>query len=199
MSILELVIAPDARLSICSEEVTAIDENIQKLANDMLETMYYSNGIGLAAVQVGHHLRMLVIDIPEDLKWPLDQELALPDQQVSTKEEEYRSYKSYGGPYCVINPKITAYSENKVSIREGCLSVPEQFGPVTRPEAITVEYLDKEGQKQIIKCNKWLARCFQHEIDHLNGILYIEHLSKLKYDMAVKKAAQVKNNLKGSA
>lgn len=186
MTVLPIVIAPDDRLLICSQEVEKVDDNVTKLLNDMLETMHHANGLGLAAVQVGVHKRIFVAEIPQD--YTLDK---------YDEEDEHKDYVAVGGPYFLINPIITEYSDDVVDFREGCLSVPKQGGEVIRPRRITVESLDYYGNKQIIKARGWLSRCFQHEIDHLNGKLFIEHLSQLKYQMAIKKAQKVKKMFQG--
>ncbi|MBQ4875345.1 MAG: peptide deformylase [Rickettsiaceae bacterium H1] len=184
MTILPIVVAPDERLLVCSQQVETVDQEVKNLLDDMLETMRDANGVGLAAVQVGVHKRIFVAEIPE--------------KYVFDKYDEFNRYKDYkavGGPYFVINPVITEYSDDSVVFKEGCLSIPKQRGEVSRPRRITVEGLDYNGNKQVIKARGLLARCVQHEIDHLNGKLYIEHLSKLKYDMAIKKAHKVKKLL----
>lgn len=181
MATLPIVVAPDDRLLVCSQIVKNVDDDIRKLFDIMLKTMHSSNGIGLAAVQVGIHKRLFVAQIPEDYLFDEYDESQL-----------YEDYQGAGGPYFIVNPVITEYSDDLVEFREGCLSVPKQGGEVIRPRRITIKALGYNGETQIIKARGWLARCFQHEIDHLNGKLFIEYLSKLKYEMAIRKAKKVK-------
>ncbi|WP_065094805.1 MULTISPECIES: peptide deformylase [unclassified Wolbachia] len=174
MSILPIVIAPDERLITRASEVTDINDKIKELVNDMFETMYDAEGLGLAAVQVGVLKRVFVMDI-----------------QLEIIENEPVGYESTGKFY-MINPEITELSDEQVILKEGCLSIPEQSYEIKRPKYLTVKYKDLDNEEQTLKASGWLARCIQHELDHLNGILYIRHLSKLKYDMAMKKAQKVK-------
>lgn len=175
--ILDIVEAPDEALSICSEEVSVIDASLRKLLDDMIQTMYKSNGIGLAAVQVGQHKRMFVMDLQKDLYC----------DDYSMIDNSKTDYIAYGGPFFIINPKIVELSEEKVLMSEGCLSVPGQNSAVLRPRFVTVEFLDRHGERQVLRAQGWLARCIQHENDHLNGVLYINHLSLLKRSMIIKK------------
>ncbi|WP_265040187.1 peptide deformylase [Wolbachia endosymbiont (group A) of Trypoxylon clavicerum] len=174
MSILPIVIAPDERLITRASEVTDINDKIKELVNDMFETMYDAEGLGLAAVQVGVLKRVFVMDI-----------------QLEIIENEPVGYESTGKFY-MINPEITELSDEQVILKEGCLSIPEQSYEIKRPKYLTVKYKDLDNEEQTLKASGWLARCIQHELDHLNGILYIRHLSKLKYDMVMKKAQKVK-------
>ncbi|OAL99117.1 peptide deformylase [Wolbachia endosymbiont of Dactylopius coccus] len=176
MSILPIVIAPDERLITRASEVTDINDKIKELVNDMFETVYDAEGLGLAAVQVGVLRRVFVMDI-----------------QLSRAEDEPVGYESTG-KFCMINPEITELSDEQVILKEGCLSIPEQSYEIKRPKYLTVKYRDLNNEEQTLKASGWLARCIQHELDHLNGILYIRHLSKLKYDMAMEKAQKVKRN-----
>nr|CAH7762795.1 unnamed protein product [Callosobruchus chinensis] len=129
----------------------------------MFETMYYAEGLGLAAVQVGVLKRIFIMDVQP-------------------------------GKFCMINPEITELSGEQVILKEGCLSIPEQSHEIKRPKYLTVKYKNLNNEEQTLKASGWLARCIQHELDHLNGILYVRHLSKLKYDMAMKKAQKVKRH-----
>ena len=134
-----------------------VDSSVKKLMDDMLETMYAAPGIGLAAVQVGVLKRVVVIDL--------------------SKKEEKKP------PLFFINPEIISTSEEQVSYEEGCLSIPNQFAEIKRPNRCNVKYLDYNGKKKDLKADGLLATCIQHEIDHLNGILFIDYLSKLKKDL----------------
>ncbi|APR98789.1 peptide deformylase [Wolbachia endosymbiont of Folsomia candida] len=170
---LPIVIAPDERLVTRASEITEITDKIKELVNNMFETVEYADGFGLASVQIGVLKRVFVTRIP---------------QEYQDEEPQYQSI----GSFCMINPEITELSEEQVVLTEGCLSIPEQSHEIKRPKYLTVKYKDLDNVEQMMKASGWLARCIQHELDHLNGILYIRHLSKLKYDMAMKKAQKIK-------
>ncbi|MDG7057571.1 MAG: peptide deformylase [Wolbachia endosymbiont of Penenirmus auritus] len=176
MSKLPIVIAPDERLTTRASEVTAINDEIKELVNDMFETMYDADGLGLAAVQVGVLKRIFVMDV-----------------QLEDVEGGPAGYES-NGKFCMVNPEITELSDEQTILKEGCLSVPEQSHEIKRPKYLTAKYRDLNNEERTLKASGWLARCIQHELDHLNGILYIRHLSKLKYDMAIKKAQKIKRH-----
>jgi peptide deformylase len=161
MALRDILILPDKRLRQVSEPVKKIDAGIRKLVEDMFETMYDAPGIGLAAIQVGAPKRVVTMDL--------------------AKKEEPKS------PQVFINPEIVWSSSEKATYEEGCLSIPEYYGDVERPAQVKVKYLDLEGAAKEIEANGLLATCLQHEIDHLNGILFIDHLSKLKRDRVVKR------------
>ncbi|HIF61548.1 MAG TPA: peptide deformylase [Candidatus Pelagibacter sp.] len=160
---------PNAILRQKSLPVEKVDEELQKLMDDMLETMYAAPGIGLAAVQVGVLKRVIVMDIS----------------------------KKYGekNPMFFINPEIIEKSNTNCTYEEGCLSVPDQFAEIDRPDKCLVKYLDYYGEKKEIKAEGMLATCIQHEIDHLEGILFIDYLSKLKRTMIIKKLFKQKKEL----
>ena len=161
-----ILTAPDPRLQAVSSDVEAVTDEIRTLVDDMAESMYAADGIGLAAVQIGVPKRVIVID--------LDQ------------KEGKRNPRAY------INPKILWASEETAVYEEGCLSVPEIWDDVERPARIRCEYLDRDGVKQILETDGMLATCLQHEMDHLNGVLFIDHLSRLKRSMAIKKLTKAK-------
>ncbi|GGA79528.1 peptide deformylase [Brucella endophytica] len=161
MSVLPLVILPDPVLRQVSKPVERIDGQLRAFADNMLETMYDAPGIGLAAIQVGTPLRMLTIDL--------------------SKEGEERA------PYVFINPEIVSSSEERSVYEEGCLSIPDYYAEVERPARVRVTYLDRDGKPQEIEAEGLMATCLQHEIDHLNGVLFIDHISKLKRDMVIKR------------
>ncbi|CCF77912.1 N-formylmethionyl-tRNA deformylase [Wolbachia endosymbiont of Onchocerca ochengi] len=171
---LPIIIAPDGKLTIRASEVIDINDEIRELVNDMFETMYDAEGFGLAAVQVGVLKRVFVMDV-----------------QLEDVESGLAGHESTG-EFCMINPEIIELSDEQIILKEGCLSIPEQNYEIRRPKYLTVKYKDLNNEGQMLKAGGWLARCIQHEIDHLNGILYIRHLSKLKYDIAMKKAQKVK-------
>ena len=166
MAILPLIIAPDERLNIPSKPVEVVDDSIRKLLNDMLETMYAADGIGLAAVQVGVHKRCIVVDIA---------------QRDGGKE-----------PMKFINAEIVESAAEPSVYMEGCLSFPDQFSEVERPESVTVRYLDEHGVQKEFQASGLLATCLQHEIDHTNGIVFVDHISTLKRDMIIRKLKKAK-------
>ena len=168
MTIRKILTEPDPFLRQTSYEVEKVDGEIRKLIDDMLETMYAAPGIGLAAIQIGVPKRVIVIDL--------------------SKEEKKK-------PLYFVNPKIIISSEDNFTYEEGCLSVPGQFAEVERPNKCHVSYLDYDGQKKELKAEGLLATCIQHEIDHLEGILFIDYLSKLKKNYIVKKLSKQKKVL----
>jgi peptide deformylase len=161
MAIRPILILPDPRLRLVSEPVKSIDGEVQKLVDDMFETMYDAPGVGLAAIQVGVPKRVITADL--------------------AKKDEPRS------PQVFINPEIASRSEELSTYEEGCLSIPEIHEDVERPAQVRVRYLDRDGKPHEVDAEGLLATCLQHEIDHLNGVLFIDHLSKLKRDRIVKK------------
>jgi peptide deformylase len=171
MTILTIIEAPDAFLKTVSTAVEAFDAALQTLIDDMFETMYAAPGIGLAAVQVGVAKQLLVIDLQEK-----DEET---DQTIRT-------------PLVFINPEILEESEELSVYNEGCLSVPEQYADVARPAEVKAKWLDRDGKEHVAVIDGMLATCLQHEMDHLEGILFVDHLSKLKRDMLMKKLIKLR-------
>ena len=169
MSQRKIVIEPDPILRKKSENLETVDDQLRGLLDDMLETMYSAPGIGLAAVQVGILKRAIVIDVSRD------------------KEKK--------NPFFLINPEIIYKSKNTSIHEEGCLSLPGYFAEIERPAECQVKYIDYHGKKKEIKASGLLSTCIQHEIDHLDGVLFIDYLSKLKRDMIVKKLVKQKKNL----
>ncbi len=161
MTIKPLIILPDPLLREISKPVERIDDGVRKFARDMLDTMYDAPGIGLAAIQVGEPIRMLVIDLAKEGEEP--------------------------APRIVINPEIVTSGEDRSVYEEGCLSIPDYYAEVERPATVRVKYLDEHGKLQEVDADGLLATCLQHEIDHLNGVLFIDYISKLKRDMVMKK------------
>ena len=178
MSVRPLVVLPDSRLFLCSEEVREEDfgDKICSLVSDMFDTMYSSRGIGLAAVQIGVHKRLFVIDLNVNTRY-----------QVSDGDaREKDGYVSSCGPTVVINPEIVERSGEMVVMEEGCLSVPRnRLESVIRPKRIVMRYTDQNGKRETIRAQGLLARCLQHEIDHLDGVVFLKHLSKLKRDLVM--------------
>lgn len=166
MSLLDILICPDPRLREKSLPVTVFDAAIKRRAEDMLETMYNAPGVGLAAPQVGILERMLVVDVAD--------------------EGEARK------PFCLINPEIIWASDVTSVYNEGCLSVPEQFAEVRRPSEVKVRYQTPSGQEEELHATGLLSTCVQHEIDHLNGILFVDYLSRLKRDMVLRKLQKLR-------
>ena len=166
MTLRPILVAPDPLLKAVAKDIAKVDDEIRTLIDDMLETMYEAEGIGLAAVQIGVAQRVVVMDL---------------DQKDGKRN-----------PRVFVNPKIVWTSEELVSFEEGCLSVPEIWEEVERPAHIRAEYLDRDGKKQTLEADGLLATCLQHEMDHLKGILFIDHLSRLKRSIALRKLAKAK-------
>jgi peptide deformylase len=164
MAIRPILIAPDPRLKAVSKDIRAVDADIRTLAEDMLESMYAADGIGLAAIQIGVPKRVLVMDLA----------------RKDGKKE----------PRVFVNPKIIWTSEETTVCEEGCLSVPDIWEEVERPAQIRAQYLDLDGHLQKLEAEGLLATCLQHEIDHLEGVLFVDHLSRLKRSMALKRLAK---------
>jgi len=161
---LEIIKLPDRKLRLTSDSVERVDDDLRKFMDSMLEAMYDAPGIGLAAIQVGVPRRIVTID-------------------VAQREDE----EAKPNPLFLINPQILWRSDDFAIAEEGCLSIPEYFAEVERPASVRVAYLDRDGKPQEIEADGVLAVCLQHEIDHLDGKLFIDHLSKLKRDMVIKK------------
>jgi peptide deformylase len=166
MAVRPILTAPDPRLKAVSEPVAQVDDEIRMLIADMLESMYAAEGIGLAAIQIGVPKRVLVMDLA----------------QKDGKRE----------PRAFVNPEIVWASEELSTAEEGCLSVPEIWDAVERPAGIRCEYLDEHGKRHTLEADGMLATCLQHEMDHLEGVLFIDHLSKLKRSIALRKLAKAK-------
>jgi peptide deformylase len=177
MAIRTIVEVPDPRLREISKPVETVDDDVRALVADMFETMYDAPGIGLAAIQVGVPKRILVIDLQEP------------------EEEEGEPVKD---PRVFINPEIVETSDEEVPYTEGCLSVPDQFAEVDRPDRIRARWLDLDGKQRDEEITGLLAVCLQHEMDHLNGILFIDHLSRLKRQMILKKLDKQRKELKAA-
>ncbi len=166
MAVLEIVEIPDARLRAVSQPVAQVDDAVRTLIADMTDTMYDAHGIGLAAIQVGVEQRVVVIDL---------------------QAEEDEDGKPIRDPHAYVNPEILEVSDELSTYSEGCLSIPEQYAEVVRPARCRVRWLDETGATHEEELDGLLATCMQHEIDHLNGVLFIDHISRLKRDMVVKK------------
>ena len=166
MAMLSIITAPDPRLKVRCKPVERVDRQVRRLMDDMLETMYAAPGIGLAAPQVGVRKRVLVVDVAKEADKP--------------------------APLCMANPEILWTSDELVSYEEGCLSLPDQYAPVERPARCRVRYLDENNELRELETEGLLATCIQHEIDHLDGVLFVDHLSALKRNMILRKLAKAK-------
>ena len=163
MAIRPILVLPDQRLRSLADPIEKVDDEIKKLARDMLDTMYAAPGIGLAAPQVDLGLRVLVIDL-------------MPDNKPA--------------PLAMINPEILAVSDELSMREEGCLSLPGMYAEVTRPARVKVRYMDATGARKELEADDLLATCIQHEVDHLDGVLFVDHLSILKRNMIMRKLAK---------
>jgi peptide deformylase len=177
MALLPIVEVPDPRLRQISSLVEKVDDDVRALVADMFETMYAAPGIGLAAVQVGVPKRILVIDLQE------------PEEEGGEPIRDPRVF---------INPEIVTASDQEVPYTEGCLSVPDQYAEVDRPDRIRARWLDLDGRAHEEEIEGLLATCLQHEMDHLEGILFIDHLSRLKREMILKKLTKQRKELKAA-
>ena len=166
MAKLSIITAPDPRLKVKAKPVAKVDANVRRLMADMLETMYAAPGIGLAAPQVGRALRVIVLDCARDGEKPQ--------------------------PYKLANPEILWRSAELMTVNEGCLSLPEHYADVARPAEITVRYLDEENEIRELDAKGLLATCIQHEMDHLDGVLFVDHISSLKRGIILRKLAKTK-------
>jgi peptide deformylase len=172
MALRDIIILPDKRLRLVSDPVKKIDAETKKLVADMFETMYDAPGIGLAAIQVGVPRRIVTMDL-------------------SKKEEDAK-------PHVFINPQLLSVSDDKVVREEGCLSIPEFYEEVERPAKVKVKYLDLDGKEHELEAEGLLATCLQHEIDHLNGVLFIDHISRLKRTLITKKFSKAAKRAAGA-
>ena len=171
MSIKEIITVPDPILKQISSPIEKINVNEKKLIKDLKDTMYDANGIGLAAIQIGIPKRIVIVD-------------------VSKKDEKKELH-------CLINPKIKKFSDVRSTYEEGCLSIPNTFIQIERPKEIEIEYIDENGKKNNMQCSGLLSTCIQHEVQHCDGILIIDYLSKLKKDLIIKKISkEISNNSK---
>ena len=172
MAVRDILTIPDKRLRLKSEPVKAVDKTLRALIDDMFETMYAAPGIGLAAIQIGAARRVVTMDL--------------------AKKDEPKQ------PQVFINPEVTWVSDEKATYEEGCLSIPEYYEEVERPKSVRVKYLDLDLKPQEIEADGLLATCLQHEIDHTNGVLFIDHISKLKRNMVMKKFKKAAKKTEGA-
>mgnify|MGYP000592624634 CR=1 FL=1 len=166
MAVMPIIVAPDPRLKIKAKPVETVDDDVRKLMDDMLESMYAAHGIGLAAPQVGDSRRVIVVD-------------------VSRENEDPR-------PMAMANPQIVEISDDDRIHEEGCLSLPEHYAEVERPDWVRIRYLDRDNEIREFKADGIMATCIQHEIDHLDGVLFVDHVSSLKRNMILRKLQKAK-------
>ncbi|MBA3526805.1 MAG: peptide deformylase [Pseudomonadota bacterium] len=183
MSLLSIIEVPDPLLRAQSAPVERVDDDLKRLIAEMFETMYQAPGIGLAAIQVAVPRRLLLIDLQD------------PDP-VPEGEEEGPPIKR---PYVFINPEIVHRSDQRKCYNEGCLSIPEQYAEIERPDVVKARWLDEQGNERQGEFDGLMSVCLQHEVDHLNGILFIDHLSRLKRDMIVKKVVKARKDRETAA
>jgi peptide deformylase len=174
MSLMPIIEIPDPLLRAQSAPVESLSEDITRLIADMFETMYDAPGIGLAAIQVAVPRRLLVIDLQE------------PEDGAAEDAEPVRR------PHVFINPEIVQRSDARKTYNEGCLSIPDQYAEIERPDIVRATWIDETGQSREGEFGGLMSVCLQHEIDHLNGVLFIDHLSRLKRDMVVKKVLKAR-------
>ena len=172
MAILSIIIAPDARLKVKSETVEHVDDGVRKLIGDLLETMRAAPGVGLSAIQVGVPKRVIVVD-------------------AAPKGEE-------PAPLSLVNPEITWASDETVANEEGCLSFPDQYAEVTRPAAVEIRHLDEEGRERELRAEGLLAMCIQHEMDHLEGIVFVDRISAVRRDIILRRLRKARRALKSA-
>jgi peptide deformylase len=168
MSKLDILVAPDPRLKLTSQSVPVVDDGIRRLMDDMLETMYAAPGIGLAAPQVGKPVRVIVVDIANEGEDP--------------------------HPYRMVNPQIVSASQEMRVTNEGCLSVPDFYADVERADRITVKYQNEHGEEKMLEADGMLATCIAHEIEHLDGVLFVDHLSMVKRNIILRKLQKAKRS-----
>jgi len=185
MTVREIINIPDPILRKVSQPVEQVTPELLKMLDDMAETMYDAPGIGLAGIQIALPLRVVVVDCDQRSKSEEEAEGDEPQRDDEPSDEASRN------PIFLINPEIVGYSDEPSSYEEGCLSIPDYYADVERPAGCVVKYIDRDGQGQVLKAEGLLSTCLQHEIDHLNGELFIDHISKLKRDMVVKKFTKI--------
>ncbi len=183
MAFLPIIIAPDPRLKKVSVPVEAVDDELRRLMDDMLETMYAAPGVGLAAPQVGVLKRVIVLDAGREDA----------GREDGSREDGAREGRR-AGPLFLANPEITWVSDEKATYEEGCLSLPDHYADVVRPAAIRLRYLDRNNERRELEAEGLLATCIQHEIDHLDGVLFVDHVSALKRKMILRKLIKTKKS-----
>lgn len=190
MTIRPIIEVPDKRLKTVSQRVTEVTDDTRALMDDMLETMYDANGIGLAAIQVGVADRVIVMDISQRMQADVEAQ----EDTEENLEEDPEEVVGETGPRYFVNPEIVWASEETRNYQEGCLSVPGFYDDVARPAQCRVAFLDYDGQSQELECDGLLATCIQHEMDHLEGIVFLDRLSRLKRQIVLKKIAKAERD-----
>ncbi|MGI9399668.1 MAG: peptide deformylase [Rhizobiaceae bacterium] len=193
MAIKEIIHIPDPVLRETSKPVERVDDDVHRLLDDMAETMYDAPGIGLAAIQIGIPLRVVTIDVAKrqaDEEGPADEQTDSQSADTAAGAGDEADEQPRETIF-MINPKILKFEDEPSVYEEGCLSIPEFFAEVERPAGCTVSYLDRDGKEQIIDATGILSTCVQHELDHLDGLLFIDKLSRLKRDMVVRKFTKI--------
>jgi peptide deformylase len=190
MTIRPIIEVPDKRLKTVSQRVTEVTDDTRALMDDMLETMYDANGIGLAAIQVGVADRVIVMDISQRMQADVEAQ----EDTEENLEEDPEEVLDETGPRYFVNPEIVWASEETRNYQEGCLSVPGFYDDVARPAQCRVAFLDYDGQSQELECDGLLATCIQHEMDHLEGIVFLDRLSRLKRQIVLKKIAKAERD-----
>jgi peptide deformylase len=190
MTIRPIIEVPDKRLKTVSQRVTEVTDDTRALMDDMLETMYDANGIGLAAIQVGVAHRVIVMDISQRMQADVEAQ----EDTEENLEEDPEEVVGETGPRYFVNPEIVWASEETRNYQEGCLSVPGFYDDVARPAQCRVAFLDYDGQSQELECDGLLATCIQHEMDHLEGIVFLDRLSRLKRQIVLKKIAKAERD-----
>lgn len=190
MTIRPIIEVPDKRLKTVSQRVTEVTDDTRALMDDMLETMYDANGIGLAAIQVGVADRVIVMDISQRMQADAEAQ----EDTEENLEEGPEEVLGETGPRYFVNPEIVWASEETRNYQEGCLSVPGFYDDVARPAQCRVAFLDYDGQSQELECDGLLATCIQHEMDHLEGIVFLDRLSRLKRQIVLKKIAKAERD-----
>jgi peptide deformylase len=195
MSLLPIVHIPDPVLRKKSAAVARVDDQLRKFIDNMFQTMYDAPGIGLAAVQVGEPLRIFTVDCAKRSQHEDEDE----DEEAAAHGMPARDVEADGDgpaepehdPIVLINPEIVSWSDERNVYEEGCLSIPDYYADVERPAGCVVKFLDRDGKQQILQAEGLLATVIQHEFDHLNGILFVDHISKLKRDMVIRKFTKI--------
>ena len=190
MTIRPIIEVPDKRLKTVSQRVTEVTDDTRALMDDMLETMYDANGIGLAAIQVGVADRVIVMDISQRMQADAEAQ----EDTEENLEEDPKEVLGETGPRYFVNPEIVWASGETRNYQEGCLSVPGFYDDVARPAQCRVAFLDYDGQMQELECDGLLATCIQHEMDHLEGIIFLDRLSRLKRQIILKKIAKAERD-----
>ena len=198
MAIRKIIEVPDKRLKTISQPVAEVTDATRALMDDMLDSMYAAVGIGLAAIQIGVAERVVVMDLKGKSEANADEALA-DEEDEALADEEDEDPLAKEGPRYFVNPEVVWTSKETYNYQEGCLSVPSFYDDVERPAQCRITFLDYDGKPQEMECDGLLATCIQHEIDHLNGIVFLDHLSRLKRQMVLKKMLKAEREKQADA